>query len=494
MPSVIEAIDELKRRDEHAINVYKPGDTPDWNQKAFHSSTATYRLLFGGNRSGKSQAAAYEVACWLLGRSPFRSIPDAPNRVWCISVEYSTLYEGIYRHLRNLLPDWETLKKGPLLPGTRLPSYIELKNGSDVVFKSSKGGEEAREKFQAADIDLISIDEEVPEYIIEELELRTLDRAGCWIVSATLVESYEWITNLEILAEQEVPGHFLVRLNTEANPYLDAVTVARIKAKLSQEDLEVRYYGKSRRSKGLVYNTYSDSVHAIAPFKIPLDWPRWRSFDPGIRTAAVLWIAVGPKDDAYAYRELYLHNIPLHEIAIKIKECERWKLNKELTLEFKEFIWEETDEAEHMVESFIDDRRGSRLITGEAGVLDQLNSRYGLSCTPADKSKVPGIEDCRWWLDNKFKVFNTCTNFIWEIKRYRIRNRKTRIDQNEPIDEPVKKDDHLMDNWRYIARSQPKWKDRHLMENMQRREFLSDIQIGEMVTKEHFHEFLGSEW
>lgn len=495
---ILDAIEELKRREEHPFNQYIPGDSPDWNQKAFHASEATYRLLFGGNRSGKSQAAAYEVACWLLGKSLYRKIPEAPNRVWCISVEYSTLYEGIYRHLRKLIPDWETLKKGPVLPGTRLPSYVELKNGSDVIFKSSKGGEEAREKFQAADIDLISIDEEVPGDIVEELLLRTLDRGGSFIISATLVESYEWIIDLETLAINGDPDHFLVRLNTEANPYLDAVTVAKIKAKLSREELEVRYYGKSRRSKGLVYAAFNSSIHCVEPFRIPWDWPRWRSFDPGIRTAAALWVAVGPDEKAYAYRELYLHNVPLYEIAIQIKECERWKLNKELSLEYKQFIWEETDDSEHMVESFIDDKRGSRLITGEEGVIDQLNTRYGLSCTPADKAKVPGIEDCRYWLENGFHVFNTLTNFLWEIKRYRIRNKKTRKDQNEPIDEPVKKDDHLMDNWRYIARSQPRWKDRCLMANLQRREALAMTakDIGRHIRKERVyeHEFLGSEW
>ena len=100
----IEILNELSRRDAHEINQYIPGNTPNWNQLSFHESTDRYRLVFGGNQSGKSYSNAYEVACWLRGNHPYRSTPEPPVTAWVISAEYSTIHQGVYRHLVNLIP------------------------------------------------------------------------------------------------------------------------------------------------------------------------------------------------------------------------------------------------------------------------------------------------------------------------------------------------------------------------------------------------------
>ena len=105
-------IQEFKKRQSHAHNQYVPGNAPGWDQLSFHKSEDRYRMVFGGNQSGKSYTAAYEIACWLRGRHPHRRIPDPPTQVWCISAEYATLEEGVYRHLlgageESLLPPWE---------------------------------------------------------------------------------------------------------------------------------------------------------------------------------------------------------------------------------------------------------------------------------------------------------------------------------------------------------------------------------------------------
>jgi len=461
-----EIVNELKRRQAHAHTRYQPGSIPGWDQLSFHKSLSRYRMVFGGNQSGKSYTAAYEVSCWLRGRHPYRSIPAGPTQVWCISAEYSTLEEGVYRHLLgegddSLLPPWEIESIGPKVPQQNLPSYILMKNKSLVRFKSAKG--DARQKFQAAAVGLISIDEEIDRSGWDELQMRTLKTGGNFIISATLVESYDWIVDLEKEAEGPDPDYFLTRLHTEENPYLDKPTVAKMKGILSDEEREIRYMGRSRRSTGLVYKDFNDN-NIVKPFDIPYDWPRWQALDPGIRTFAGLWITVSPKNETFIYREMYEHNVPLYEIATIIKTLEGFRLNKELSEQFEHFVWEARDESidssrdpEYMVERFIDDKRSSRLITGDEGVLEQLNSRYGIATTPADKDKRPGIEDVRYWLNHGLKVFDTCENFIREIRRYRIRPPETKKNSNEPIDEPIKKDDHLMDCIRYLAREQLKF-------------------------------------
>ncbi len=463
----VELVEEFRRRTAHPITQYKPGDTPNWNQLSFHKSTCKYRLGFGGNRSGKSFMAAFEIACWLRGKHPYRQIPSTPNKIWVISVEYTVILSGIYEHLMHLVPDWEVEKVGANIPNTQLPSFIRLKNGSQVDFKSAKGlGEDTRRKFQAASIDLMSIDEEIDETILIELKARTLDRGGQFIISATLVESYDWIVRMEELAERGHENYFVTRLFTEDNPYLDKTSVDELKEELSSDELAVRYYGKSRRATGLVYNTFKQEIHCVPSFVIPYNWPRWCALDPGIRVFAGLWITCSPEGHLYCYREMYLTNTPLWEVALTVKEAEGWTLDRELTDKFDHCVWEEGDHAEHMVTRLIDDKQGSRLITGDEGVLGQLYSKYGIITTPAEKAKRPGIESIRHALEPlkegkppKLRFFDHLEKTIWEIRRYRMRDAQSKKNQNEPIDEPIKKDDHLMDNLRYLMMENPKWED-----------------------------------
>jgi hypothetical protein len=488
-----DAIIELHRRSKHAINTYAPTNQLNHDQLSFHKSTHRYRLLFGGNQSGKSHAAAYEIACWARGKHPHRKIPKPPIDIWVISAEYVTLRTGIYRHLRNIIPDWEIEKFGPNVIGHLLPAYIIMKNGSMITFQSAKG--DARQKFQAAAVHLISIDEEVQGSIWEELQARTLATGGNFIISATLLESYDWILNLERQASQKDSDVFLSRLNTELNPYLDTATVQHLKETWSKDTQEVRLYGKSLRSTGLVYNTWDSTKHKIKKFPIPKEWPRWCAIDPGIRTCAVLWITCDQDNHSYAYRELYAHNEPLHQIALSIKAAEGWKLNKELSFKYNHFVWEETSNAEHVIIRVIDDKLKSRLITGDPGVLTQLYDKYGISSTPADKALRPGIEDIRLWLEPLedgepgFRCFNHLENFLMERRSYRIRTKKSKQEQNEAIDEPIRKQNHLMDCWRDIAREYPRWSD-HIPLELSREPLYKQLQSEKVTT----HEWLGENW
>lgn len=471
MNNEFDILQEFQRRQEHAISRYKPSNEEGHNQTSYHEATSRIRLLFGGNQSGKSHAAAFDCAINARGRNTYNPNSNIQGRdveIWIIAPEYSLITNGIYRHLKNIIPDWDLIIEGPKVPGHRLPThmYVRRKDGFKTLiqFLSAKG--EQRAKFQAAAVDYFYIDEEIPFDIWEELEARTLATSGTFSISATLVESYDWIMELETMAERNNPNVFLTRLNTELNPYLKKDAVEYLKSKWSSETLEYRFYGKARRLTGLIYNTWKSSEHIIKPFKIPHDWPKWCAIDPGIRTCAALWIAVGPDNRAYAYRELYTHNEPLWQVARIIKELEGYTLNKELTASFKHYVWE--GEGEQIIIRLIDPKSRTRSEAGEESIISQLYSRFGLICTPADNAVRPGLEDCRFWLEPsqtgdppQFVIFDTLINFQEERRLYRARPivvaRRT---ANEPIENPIKRNDHLMDCWRYIAREHPNWSDR----------------------------------
>jgi hypothetical protein len=183
--------------------------------------------------------------------------------------------------------------------------------------------------------------------------------------------------------------------------------------------------------------------------------------DPGWRTFAVLWGTVGPDETKYIYREIYARNTPLYQIAEQIMELEGNKLNKELSTALGHYVWEPLmDKCETILLRVIDDTVDSHFETGDSGPLMQLQNRYGICCTPAEKTRQ-GIEVIREWLENnEFKVFDTCVNFIQERRKYRIKVIKSGRDRPEAPDRPVKRDDHAMDCWRFWANENPRFSNR----------------------------------
>jgi hypothetical protein len=454
-PDDIELIEEFFNRQDHEYLKY----TPLAGQKEFHESTSYIRMLMGGNQSGKSRSNAQEVAWWLTGDHPHRTLPERPRMIWVISTEYQTIRAGIYRHLLNILPYWEIKGFGPRVQGHDLHSYIKMKNGSTVYFLSSKGGEDARTKFQAEAVDYVAIDEEIEEFIWDELQARLLATGGGFGISATLVESYDWILSLERRAAAGDPDVFLIRLLTNNNPYLNQEQIKRLESQWDNVTKEYRLYGKSRRRTGLVYPNFE---HWCEPFDIPQEWTRYQVLDPGYRVFAGLWAAVSPYGQLFLYRELYQKYSDLPTVVNEIKFAEQSE-----TIDFR----------------VIDDKEGSHLITGQAGVLGILASEYGLYYTPAIKAVLSGIELTRAWLrthktdeeyeyllDNKQIIsfnkgqrlfaFTTLENFRNEVTSYRINPDKAKRDKSSSADTPIKKADHLMDCWRYLCSAHPAFHDR----------------------------------
>jgi hypothetical protein len=509
MDEALVILEELHRRNEHIFHAYEPQP----NQELFHKSDKYIRILTGGNQSGKSRAAAQEVAWWFTHSHPHRETPDRPVEIWVISTEYYTIKSGVYRHLMNLIPDWEILAKGPKVQGHDLHSFIKSKRGDLINFMSTKGGEDSRSKFQAAEVDLAAIDEEIEYYVWDELQARMLTTGGCFTITATLVESYDWIVELERLGELGDKDVFLGRLNTEENIYADQRQIQRLSERWDDDTKRVRFYGYSARARGLVYRGFGK--HNILPtFDVPRSWPRWCILDPGYRTFAVLWGTVTPFGQKICYRELYLQLAELPDVVEEIKLLEKQENTG--------------GKGEIIGMRIIDDKEGSRLITGQMGIMSQLAADYNFYCAPAMKAKHAGIEKVRQWLKNtgveeKYEyaseggeekilvelnkgiqlfVFDTCENLIKEFSNYRIRQDKSKRDKNAAIDETVKKDDHLMDCIRYWAISEPEYYKVELPEEEEENS-TDDFGIGTLQAavyefhnhrKDKVHEILGESW
>lgn len=451
-------LEELSNRQKHKAKTYVPDDHPERNQLAFHRSQTRYRLIFGGNRSGKSRSSAQEIYWWATGTHPYITVPKV-SRIWVLSAEYRTIFEGIWSHLKNILPAWEIERIGAQIAGHNLPSFIEFKTGSRIDFISAQGGgDDTRKKMQAAEIDLLVIDEEISGNLWLELRMRLLTRGGRMILSATLVESEEWIIDLEDQFNAGATNISIFRLNTIYNSYNDKELLNELLDGMSEEEKSVRILGNRRRTSGLIYGNWlerpSDSrtSNLIDPFNIPPDWTRIMCIDPGFRVFAGLWVAISPLNLSVAYREMYLKNAELADVVHFIRTVE----DQENERGAKERIkWRVIDSA-----SFNHHEDGS------VGVGYTLNDDYAFDFCPAPtKDKRTNIEDVRKWLMPSgqkdvsgleipgFRIFRTLENFQSERRKYRVPEDSNNPMSNSRSDLPVSRADHLMNCWEYLASS-----------------------------------------
>jgi hypothetical protein len=485
---------EKQRRATLPINLYTPDATPDRDQMRFHSSAARYRIGFGGNRAGKSVMTAYEAAAWARGCHRFQIIPPGPKVIYVISAEYRTLYQGIYRHLhpneggmKFVDPKW-IAKEGPKIPGASvpLPSYLDIyashtPNGahagnsaehiSKIWFISGDGGEQARKKMQAAAVDLAIIDEEIPESIFQELQMRLLDNDGRLAVSATMVRSEEWLMNLEDRANEGDPTVCLVQLNSASSKHLPQAAKDEIYAGLTSEEYAVRVEGKSRRSFGLTYPDFNSShifdFEKEFPDGFPDDFLLISGNDPGWRVHAVLYGAIDPYNHTiYFYREHYFEQTPLHKVAETMAESEGYELVPAASFPGEDNALVSTvyarrpllENPEKFYLRLIDPAAFRKSDAGQMGVAEQLAAFYDTPCGPANNDIQSGIQAVNKLLSINpntgrphIQVDHNLLNFFRERRKYRYKRDTSGPNSNETKAEPVRKEDHLMDIWRYIC-------------------------------------------
>lgn len=469
---------ELLRRRNLPINLYTPASDPERNQLAFHTSQARFRLALGGNQSGKSVCTSYEIAAYAIGEHRFRKIPSGPKEIYAISAEYRTLHRGLWRHLRPDAADHkgigflskERIKRiGPTVPGpVPIPAFVEVYSGqrrvngewpvSTITFISGEGGESARRKVQAAAIDLAVLDEEIDDTMSLEVKMRLLTTNGDLISSASLIRGEQWLLDLEDEFDAGSKKVFIVRLNSEHNPYISQEARDDLLKGLSDEDRAVRVLGQSRRRFGLVYNKFNPAVNTYDPSEITIqnDWPRFSAFDPGYRVFAGLWVALDPTTGSmYVYREMYERESDLDTVANFISNAEGFDLK-----EIHARLFRRQPRPGVTVENperLIDPAAARHLETGEPGILTQLAGVYGICCAPAVNAVDPGINAVRRLLapnetgHSALRISTDCINTLKEIRGYKIARDKTKNDSNERLDAPVRRNNHACDCLRYLA-------------------------------------------
>jgi len=484
----------LLRRADPLLKAYD-GLTP--RQKAFVGATQREKVAEGGNQSGKSWSTCIDFCLGLAGKHPTRKRRGAGAwRGWYSTTTYDRFAEQAWGHFKALLlfpgesvhklPTRRILNIGWDARYPETPTYLKvLQDDGEIAEAWIKSFKQGREEFQAAEVDVLAIDEECPTEIYEEAQPRLLKRNGQIVVAATPVTGVKWLQDLRDSAESDRKHIFHTRFPTYENPGLTAEAIAGMMAKCkARPDLfKLRMEGHPVVDEGRIY---PDSIwnpegggRIVAPFSIPHDWTRFRSIDHGVHTVAALWAAVAPgSKKIVVYREYYGRDVTP---AVEGNALNILRLSL-LDGGEKRYAARWIDPAtlgsgQETGERLIDiwNRSGYciRCENTEASARDPRrcaacgSERVTIDVDPAPDNRVEsGIEKVRELLLERapdgsplLVFFDNLANLFAERREYgRHEPDPDKGDADDRKRKPIKRNDHLLDNLRYLIAAGLAWK------------------------------------
>ena len=432
---------ELKRRNFSALANYNTGKFIHQKQLNFHRSQKRNRWVFGGNRTGKTECGAVETIWLARGNHPYRkNKKDVVGWVVSLSnrVQKEVAQAKILKYLNTSWIEEIIMKQGK--KGSAEYGVIEciiIKNVfgglSKIYFKSC---EEGREKFQGASLDFVWFDEEPPEDIYVECRMRVLDRCGEIFGTMTPLKGLTYIYDDIYLNRHNDSEVYYEFMEWKDNPFLSDEEINRLSSIMSEDELENRKYGKFvNKNNSLVYKEFDQTVHVIEPFCVPADWYDTISIDPGLNNPlSAHWYACDYDGNVYAIAEHFESGKDVAYHAQKIKEI------------CKKLGWKPSTNG--MYQALIDSAANQKTLASQKSVTELFYENGILVNPKVNKDMFSGINKVKSYLKDangktRLYIFASCTNLIREMKNYYWGDG----------DNPIKDDDHCLDELRYYLMS-----------------------------------------
>lgn len=305
----------------------------------FLLSTCPISIAVGSNQSGKTLHALFKFSNVVLGRDSTGQFPQRDGCAIIVGKDGDHLADPIYKKLFRpgefkLIPDEQTgnlravrpdpydpkhidpydlayqekwIDAPPLIPdryvrehawehaGKEIPRLSRLATGWEILWRSSNGPPP-----RGRQIHLALVDEDLNRVAmwINELIPRILKHNGKLMWSATGQEGGPELAELVHKSESGSPYIDVFWLYIEDNPYItDAQREFLRETLTSEEEVNVRYYGKLASFGRYIYSDYDpQDIHGYEPFPIPDDWARYILLDPSIPHCATLFVAVDPQE------------------------------------------------------------------------------------------------------------------------------------------------------------------------------------------------------
>lgn len=412
----------------------------------FYEAGAKYRqrLFLAANRVGKTTSALIEIVYHASGLYPiwWKGKRFADCSQWWLCGKDSNTVRGILQDTllgpvgsfgTGIIPagvlDFDTLKDAKKADTPVSVIRIKHINGtySTLEFKTYDSG---RQSFEGTAKSIL-MDEEPPMSIYTECLLRTMTGGNILISTFTPLKGISEVV-LSFLGGtadfsaiiddaycNEKASKFVIQCGWGDVPHLSEEDQQQLLESIPPFQRDARSKGIPQLGAGAIYPV-PESEYTIAPFEIPKHFKKVYGMDVGWNRTAVVWGAIDPDSKIlYLYSEHYKGEAEPSVHATAIRSRGEW------------------------IQGVIDSAANGRSqVDGDQ--LMQLYRDNGLKIQNADKSVETGLYTC-WELlsSGQIKVFNTCNNFLNEIRLYR-RDEKGKI---------IKSNDHLMDAWRYLVMS-----------------------------------------
>lgn len=402
---------------------YKPHD----KQWLFHKSQARFRIAVCGRRFGKSLMSARDMT------------PDLfkPKKVfWIVAPNYS-LGEKEFRVIWN-----DIMVRGGLAKDKTVKGRYNKQHGMSIEFPwqtiiEVKSADHPNSLVGEALDGVILAEAAKLKYIIWDQYVRPAlaDKKGYAIMSST-PEGRNWLYHQYLLSFQEDDYEgfqFPSWDNKAVFPLGRRDPEILLSERTMPTDAFEQEIGASFKAfAGQVYDEFDENIH-IKPHDFNPDWPNYQFWDWGFTNPLVcLDVQITPDDKVIVWREYYRKGVRLEQAIEELKERknpEGYKIDCSFG-----------DPADPEAIDTV-----SELWAPCYGDPDcKTNWRHGINLVKGFL-KVHEEEDDESW--TKFQVDPSCYYTIEEFSLYRMMN--TKLMKNDPIEKPVKKNDHCMDCIRY---------------------------------------------
>lgn len=297
-------------------------------------------VLFGGNRTGKTECGAFMVALFATGEYPWwwigRRFPGPTSGV-VAGKDGKTVRDTVQIKLigfperemgTGLIPKdnlvIDECKKASGTPNLFDTLVIRHKSGGRSII-NLKSYDSGRTAFEGTKRHYVWEDEEAPIDIHRENIQRVFDHMGLVLNTFTPLKGQTSLTrDLRRRSKGEDPAVHMGTLTWDNVPHITDEMIEMYKGRYPPHEMKARRWGIPKMGAGAIFTTDFDDVLSTKPFKIPEHWPRAFGMDFGWspHPTAAIWGAWDRESDiVYLYSEHRMKKeLPsVHADAIKMR-------------------------------------------------------------------------------------------------------------------------------------------------------------------------------
>lgn len=410
---------------------------PHQYQLEFHRSTARYRALIAGRRSGKSIAGTIEALYWVDQMPKKLGMPTS-------GIIVAPTYQDLNDVNVRMIEDW--VPTSSIKEFNKSEMRMTFINGSEIVFRYADPQRIGRgRKYHWAWLDEAALYNQ-GQLVWETLRPSLTDYKGsAWIT--TTPQGKDWVYKTFYLPAMNGDSNYQVwHYKTIDNPYIDPNEVEVARGSMTDIMFRQEYLASFESFSGLVYPDFDRKAHIIDKWERTSDMLFFVGIDVGWEhPTGMLLMAEDKEHNLYIIDEVQKQYLTAPQIEDEIDiMLSRNGLRRQ---DIQDFV--------------IDPASKGTDQTSGVSIFDQLQDptivKEPIPLIEGINDVMAGINRVTQLLrSNKIFTVSRCTNMIAQWESY-----KWAVHKNEDHKPEVYKvNDDLVDPARYVIMSRPDWSER----------------------------------